>query len=231
MPRPIAPASPAAAPVPGDPRPLVDATREWLASHALLPGGRGTGCPLVASVDRRVARSRTPATRGPARATAGARAHALIAGIAWQGLVLPVAMRTRLLNTRMPEGEWRGAVTGILKLVHDALPPPLQAHVTVVADPRERLPWHDGQRPGPACRSDEDLGPEHPFALRLCCTAPPPRRRQTDFCQRPSPSQRGWGSSPIKAPPTSARPRGPQISADQETIASRRSYPLPDNTR
>ena len=31
--------------------------------------------------------------------------------------------------------------------------------------------------------------------------------------------------------PTSAHPCGPQISVDRETIASRRSYPLPDNTR
>ena len=63
-----------------------------------------------------------------------ARAHALVAGIAWQGLVLPVAMRTWPQNTRMPEGVWRGAVTGILNDVHDALPPALRAHVTVVAD-------------------------------------------------------------------------------------------------
>ncbi len=237
MPRPIAPASPAAAPVPGDPRPLVDATREWLASlvagtglslpfvkrtalvlaglvradtgiphqvaraaHALLPGAPGTGCPLVASVDRRVARaladprldpmpflrqvspravslllaSVTLAHEAHARAcglpgalpdpghpgdgrrhrdahdgphgrwrgvilvldetSVDSRAHALVAGIAWQGLVLPVAMRTWPQNTRMPEGEWRGAVTGILNDVHDALPPALRAHVTVVAD-------------------------------------------------------------------------------------------------
>ena len=243
MPRPVAPASPAAAPVPVDPRPLVDATREWLASlvagtgvslpfvkrtafilaglvradtgiphqiaraaHALLPGAPGapgapgTGCPLVASVDRRVARALADPRLDPmpflrqvspravslllatvtlsheahARAcglpgalpdpghpgdgrrhrdahdgphgrwrgvilvldetSVDARAHALVAGIAWQGLVLPVAMRTWPQNTRMPEGEWRGAVTGILNDVHDALPPALRAHVTVVAD-------------------------------------------------------------------------------------------------
>lgn len=170
------------------------------AAHALLLGAPHGACPLVASVDRRVARALADPRLDPApflrhaspravrmllatvidvheaharacglpgaladpgrpddgrrhrdahdgphgrwrgvvvvldETSVDARAHALVAGIAWQGLVLPVAIRTWPQNVRMPEGEWRGAVTGTLNDVHDALPPALRAHVTVVAD-------------------------------------------------------------------------------------------------
>ena len=62
------------------------------------------------------------------------RLHAIVAGIAWQGLVIPVAVRTWPQNVPMDEGAWRGAIVDVLREVHAALPPTLRAHVTVVAD-------------------------------------------------------------------------------------------------
>ena len=111
--------------------------------------------------------------------SADARAHVLVAGIAWQGLVLPVAMRTWPQNTRMPEGEWRGAVTGILNDVHDALPPALRAHVTVVADRAygcgpvfdavSSLGWSVAGVPGP--RAGTGTGTMRRRAMRSPCPA------------------------------------------------------------
>ena len=66
MPRPIAPASPAAAPVPGDPRPLVDATREWLASLVA-----GTGLDLHPFIGQSWVWERTGQTVGRLRRRRG----------------------------------------------------------------------------------------------------------------------------------------------------------------
>lgn len=62
------------------------------------------------------------------------RLHAIVAGIAWQGLVIPVAVRTWPQNVPLAEGAWRGAIADVLREVHAALPSTLCPHVTVVAD-------------------------------------------------------------------------------------------------
>src|SRR4051812_40608396 len=60
--------------------------------------------------------------------------HLLVAGLYYQGIVLPLAVRRWPQNTRLGEGDYRQAVGQLLWEVHGLLPPPLRAHVLLLAD-------------------------------------------------------------------------------------------------
>jgi hypothetical protein len=60
--------------------------------------------------------------------------HVLVVGLAYRGLVVPLALRTWPQNVPLPEGAYWDAVGAALWAVHAALPPVLRAHVLVLAD-------------------------------------------------------------------------------------------------
>jgi hypothetical protein len=62
------------------------------------------------------------------------RVHVLVAGLAYRGIVLPLAVRTWPESVAMPDGAYWGAVGGLLWTVHRLLPPELRDHVLLVAD-------------------------------------------------------------------------------------------------
>jgi hypothetical protein len=60
--------------------------------------------------------------------------HVLVAGLAYRGLVLPLAVRTWPQHGGLPDGAYWTAVGGLLWTVHRLLPPELRDHVLLVAD-------------------------------------------------------------------------------------------------
>ena len=60
--------------------------------------------------------------------------HVLVAGLAYRGLVLPLAVRTWPQHGGLPDGAYWTAVGGLLWSVHRLLPPELRDHVLLVAD-------------------------------------------------------------------------------------------------
>lgn len=58
----------------------------------------------------------------------------LTIGLAYQGLVLPLAVRYWPQNVPLPEGEYRAQVLSLLSEVQDLLPAPLRPHVLFLAD-------------------------------------------------------------------------------------------------
>jgi hypothetical protein len=60
--------------------------------------------------------------------------HLLVVGLWYQGLVLPLAVRTWEQNTPLPEDEWWSALGGLLWQVHALVPPVLRDHVLLLAD-------------------------------------------------------------------------------------------------
>jgi hypothetical protein len=57
-----------------------------------------------------------------------------VAGLAYRGIVLPLAVRTWPESVAMPDGAYWGALGGLLWTVHRLLPPELRDHVLLVAD-------------------------------------------------------------------------------------------------
>jgi hypothetical protein len=62
------------------------------------------------------------------------RVHVLVAGLAYRGIVLPLAVRTWPQGAAMPDGAYWTALGGVLWTVHRLLPPELRDHVLLVAD-------------------------------------------------------------------------------------------------
>jgi Transposase DDE domain len=60
--------------------------------------------------------------------------HLLVVGLWYQGLVLPLAVRTWAQNTPLEEDAWWSALGSLLWEVHRLLPPPLRDHVLLLAD-------------------------------------------------------------------------------------------------
>jgi hypothetical protein len=60
--------------------------------------------------------------------------HVLVAGLAYQGIALPLAVRTWVQNTRLPRGEYWSQVHAVLRDVQAVLPAVLRDHVVLVAD-------------------------------------------------------------------------------------------------
>lgn len=58
----------------------------------------------------------------------------LAVGLAYRGIVLPLAVRTWLNNTALAEGTYWQHLLSALTEVHDRLPPDLREHLIVVAD-------------------------------------------------------------------------------------------------
>ena len=111
---------------------------------AVLPALLADVLARHAASERRVARGR----RGAAAHRAGApllrividdssqaeHVHLLIAGLAYRGIVLPLAVRTWVQNAALPAGEYWTQVIGLLTEVQALLPPALRDHVLLVAD-------------------------------------------------------------------------------------------------
>jgi hypothetical protein len=64
----------------------------------------------------------------------GGRAHVLVCGLAFGGLVLPLAARCWEQNAPLPEGEYWAQLGGLLWEVQGLLPPELRAHAVLLAD-------------------------------------------------------------------------------------------------
>jgi hypothetical protein len=60
--------------------------------------------------------------------------HVLVAGLAYRGIVLPLAVRTWPEGAAMADGAYWTALGGLLWTVHRLLPPELRDHVLLVAD-------------------------------------------------------------------------------------------------
>jgi hypothetical protein len=60
--------------------------------------------------------------------------HLLVLGLAYQGIVLPLAVRCWPQTAPLPEGEYWTPVGSLLWEVHGLLPPVLREHVLVLAD-------------------------------------------------------------------------------------------------
>lgn len=60
--------------------------------------------------------------------------HLLVVGLWYQGLVLPLAVRVWVQNAPLEEDTWWSALGTLLWEVHRLLPPPLRAHVLLLAD-------------------------------------------------------------------------------------------------
>lgn len=64
----------------------------------------------------------------------GDRVHILSIGLAYQGLVLPLAVRSWEQNAPRPTGEYMAQVIGLLSEVNGLLPPALRPHVLFLGD-------------------------------------------------------------------------------------------------
>jgi hypothetical protein len=62
------------------------------------------------------------------------RAHVLVVGLAYQGLVLPLAARVWRQNAPLAEGEYWAALGQLLWQAHGLLPPELRGHAVLLAD-------------------------------------------------------------------------------------------------
>lgn len=60
--------------------------------------------------------------------------HILVVGLAYRGIVLPLALRVWAQNVPLPEGAYWGSVHSALQEVYDLLPGELRDHVLVLAD-------------------------------------------------------------------------------------------------
>jgi hypothetical protein len=66
--------------------------------------------------------------------------HLLVAGLAYQGLVLPLAVRVWRQNEPMAEGDYRITLQGLLLEVQELLPARLRDHVLLLADRAYGIP-------------------------------------------------------------------------------------------
>jgi hypothetical protein len=66
--------------------------------------------------------------------------HLLVAGLAYQGLVLPLAVRVWKQNEPLPQGEYPLALQSLLLEVQALLPAPLRDHVLLLADRAYGIP-------------------------------------------------------------------------------------------
>lgn len=66
--------------------------------------------------------------------------HLLVAGLAYQGLVLPLAARVWRQNEPLPQGAYPLALHSLLLEVHALLPAPLRAQVLLLADRAYGIP-------------------------------------------------------------------------------------------
>jgi hypothetical protein len=78
--------------------------------------------------------------------------HILVAGLAYQGIVIPLAIRVWPQNQALPPEEYRTQLASLLASVEEVLPPALRQHVLLLADRAygrpdfldllEALNWH-----------------------------------------------------------------------------------------
>jgi hypothetical protein len=66
--------------------------------------------------------------------------HVLVVGLAYRGVVLPLGVRTWPQNTPLPPHTYWPTVLALLTEIQDALPPPLRAHVVLLADRAYAVP-------------------------------------------------------------------------------------------
>lgn len=62
------------------------------------------------------------------------RVHVLVVGLAYQGLVLPLAVRVWRQNAPLPQGQYWAELGGLLWQAQALLPPELRDHVLLLAD-------------------------------------------------------------------------------------------------
>jgi hypothetical protein len=60
--------------------------------------------------------------------------HILVAGLAYQGIVIPLAIRVWKQNTSLASEDYRTHLAGLLTSVEEILPPDLRQHVLLLAD-------------------------------------------------------------------------------------------------
>ena len=66
--------------------------------------------------------------------------HVLVVGLAYRGIVLPLGLRTWPQNQPLPPHTYWATVLAVLTEVQAALPPPLRAHVVLLADRAYAVP-------------------------------------------------------------------------------------------
>ena len=98
---------------------LAEVCREHAVSAAGDARAHGRWYPLLIIVDETTVRDLV---------------HVLAVGLAYQGIAVPLGVRTWPQNTSLPPGEYWTHLHALLSDVHAALPPELRDHVVLVAD-------------------------------------------------------------------------------------------------